>query len=117
MPPKLQDAGRFPSARIKRIMQVLGYSSDSFPFLAFARYWLQPSDDETCSSEQVDPDVGQIAKDTPPVISAVLEQCLLQRFVLLLSPLTSHIHRGTRYLKELVSAAALVSKGPYATVP
>ena len=38
---------------------------------------------------QADPDVGQIAKDTPPVVSAVLEQ----------------------YLKDLVSAAALATIG------
>jgi hypothetical protein len=57
MPPKAQD-GRFPSARIKRIMQV-------------------------------DPDVGQIAKETPPVVSAVLEQ----------------------YLSELIAAAADSARG------
>lgn len=45
MPPKSQDSGRFPAARIKRIMQA-------------------------------DPDVGRIAKETPPVVSAVLEQYL-----------------------------------------
>ena len=54
MPPKAQD-GRFPSARIKRIKRIM-----------------------------VDPDVGQIAKETPPVVSAVLEQ----------------------YLSELIAAAA-----------
>lgn len=40
---------------------------------------------------QVDKDIGQIAKDTPPVVSAVLQQ----------------------YLKELMAAAAECTKGAH----
>ena len=76
MPPKSSDGGRFPPARIKRIMQVRAFSE-----LPCAYIRPNSSMPILLRSQQVDPDVGQIAKDTP-VVSTPLQLYLSESTIL-----------------------------------